>query len=105
MADSGSKRCLVAIDAAAGPLLVDLTLPAGATIADALAQARSALQSDHAAAAAVAAIDWDAGATGIWGVRRERSTVPRDGERIELYRPLPADPRQQRRTRARNKAR
>jgi uncharacterized protein len=102
VAEGGSKRCLVAIDAAAGPLLIELDLPSGATIAEALAQARGALPAEHAAAAS---IDWDNAATGIWGMRRERSAVPRDGDRIELYRPLPADPRQQRRTRARNSRR
>ncbi len=105
MAEVGGKRCLVAIDAAAGPLLIELALPAGATVADALAQARSGMQADNAAAAAVASNDWDAAATGIWGVRCERSAVPRDGDRIELYRPLLVDPRQQRRARARNKTR
>ena len=108
MAEGGGKLCLVAVDtvdAAAGPLLVELELPANATIADALAQARRALQPDDAASAiddGATTINWDAGATGIWGLRCERSAVPRDGDRIELYRPLAADPRQQRRTRARN---
>ena len=97
MAEGGSKHCLVAIDVIADPLLIELDLPAEATIAEALAQARRELPPEHA----VTAIDWDSGATGIWGLRCERSAVPRDGDRIELYRALSADPRQQRRTRAR----
>lgn len=86
------KRCLVAVDTAAEPLLVELRLPAAATIAVALAAARERLGEPS--------VDWERGATGIWGVRCERATVPQDGDRIELYRPLPADPRQRRRQRA-----
>lgn len=90
------KHCTVAVDSATGPLLIDLELPAQATIADALLQARARLQ-------AADGIQWDGGETGVWGQRRARSTVPRDGDRIELYRPLGADPRAQRRARARGK--
>ncbi|MGH8252497.1 MAG: RnfH family protein [Steroidobacteraceae bacterium] len=97
MPEHAHKHCLLAIDAAAGPLLIELVLPLAATIADALRQARDAL---HAADG----IDWDGGATGVWGQRRERSAVPRDGDRIELYRALSADPRAQRRARARTHA-
>ena len=97
MAEGGGKHCLVAIDAVAGPLLIELDLPVEATIAEALAQARRALQVNDVATVIV----WDAGATGIWGLRCERSAVPSNGDRIELYRALSADPRQQRRTRAR----
>lgn len=104
MPEAAGKHCLVAIDLATGPLLIELDLPAAATIDDALAQARQMLAAgaeyrQHAATAA--AIDWATGATGIWGERRERGAVPREGDRIELYRPLAADPRQQRRARAR----
>ncbi|HVN98627.1 MAG TPA: RnfH family protein [Steroidobacteraceae bacterium] len=94
----------MAIDTAGGPLLIELDLPAAATIGEALARARQWLPAGDACASqaqAAAMIDWDGGATGIWGERRERTSVPRDGDRIELYRPLCADPRQQRRTRAR----
>ena len=90
------KQCTVAIDAPAGPLLIGVELSLQATVADAVLQARKALQ-------AADGIDWDGGATGVWGQRCERSAVPRDGDRIELYRPLSADPRAQRRARARGK--
>ena len=106
MTERGGKRCRVAVDAPGGPLLIELDLPAAANIAEALAQARRLLQHPATpATGADAAIDWDAGATGIWGQRRERTAVPRDGDRVELYRALAADPRQQRRTRARKAAR
>ena len=96
MPEHAGKRCLVALDLPSGPALYWLDLPAGATVAAALAQARSQAGSEPA----VTAIDWEGAASGIWGVRCERSAVPRDGDRIELYRPLPADPRQRRRQRA-----
>jgi putative ubiquitin-RnfH superfamily antitoxin RatB of RatAB toxin-antitoxin module len=97
MAQANSKRCLVAVDAPGGPLLCELTLPAEATIAMALAEARSRLD-DRALDPPV---DWEGGAVGVWGLHCGRGTVPRDGDRIELYRALAADPRQRRRQRVR----
>ncbi|OED38399.1 hypothetical protein AB833_19660 [Chromatiales bacterium (ex Bugula neritina AB1)] len=41
---------------------------------------------------------------GIYGVRAEYSTPLRDGDRVELYRPLLIDPMQARRARARSQA-
>lgn len=41
-----------------------------------------------------------AAAVGIWGQVCERSRPVRDGDRIELYRPLVMDPRDARRLRA-----
>ena len=86
MAERGLKRCLLAVDLPQGPLLLPLSLPMEATIAEALMQAQ---------------IDCDGATTGIWGVRCARSTVPRAGDRIEVYRPLTADPRQRRRQQVR----
>jgi putative ubiquitin-RnfH superfamily antitoxin RatB of RatAB toxin-antitoxin module len=37
---------------------------------------------------------------GIWGQQVERSRVVRDGDRVELYRPLKLDPREARRLKA-----
>ena len=95
------KRCLVAVDGPQGPLIWEMVLDADATIAVALDEARarpgSGLQDD--------AIDWEAGVVGVWGVRCGREVIPGDGDRIELYRPLPDDPRQRRRQRARSRAR
>jgi uncharacterized protein len=91
------KLCLLTVDVADGPILCSLALPAEATVAAALVQARQQLQDQGIHAE----IDWDGAAVGVWGVRCERSAVPRDGDRIELYRPLSADPRQRRRLRAR----
>ncbi len=41
--------------------------------------------------------------TGIFGKLRPADTVLRDGDRVEIYRPLQADPKETRRRRARHK--
>jgi hypothetical protein len=69
------------------------------TVADVLAAARNALLQRSAARAA--AIPWDSAPVGIHGRVCDRSTVVRPGDRIEIYRPLLADPREERRKRAR----
>ncbi len=42
---------------------------------------------------------------GVYGKLRPLSDLVRDGDRIEIYRPLIADPKESRRRRARHKAR
>ena len=64
--------------------LLSLSLPAGATV-------------DHALAHLPAGID--ACAIGIWGHKAGRSEVLRDGDRVEVYRPLTIDPMEARRRR------
>jgi uncharacterized protein len=99
--DSDHKLCTLALDHPRGPILCALRLPAQATIAAALRQARHQLQERGIDAG----IDWDSAPTGIWGARCERDAVPRDGDRIEVYLPLAADPRERRRQRARKAGR
>lgn len=65
---------------------LSLDLPEGATIAEALSAAQLP-QDDHVAVA-------------VFGVRAEADAVLRDGDRIELLRPLQADPKDARRRRA-----
>jgi putative ubiquitin-RnfH superfamily antitoxin RatB of RatAB toxin-antitoxin module len=96
MPEARRKRCLVAIDAAGGPLLIEVDLAGDASIEAALAQARTAARPSGLPCD----IDWDGAAVGVWGQRCERAAVPLDGDRIEVYRPLPADPRERRRRRA-----
>ena len=67
-----------------------LELPETATVGEALECAR-ALAGD-------VAVPWEA-PTGIFGALCDRNAVPRDGDRIELYRPLKADPKESRRER------
>ena len=66
-------------------------LPDGATVGEALTQAR--VQS------AGVDVPWDAD-VGIFGELCGRAAVPRDGDRIEIYRPLKLDPKESRRARA-----
>lgn len=63
-----------------------LDIPDGATVADAVARSGLPLQGvvGHA----------------IHGIRAEPAQVLRDGDRVELLRPLQADPKERRRQRA-----
>lgn len=70
--------------------VVKLKLPAGATVAQAIAA--SGIAARHA-------VDLDA--VGIFGRRVPPATRLADGDRVEIYRPLALDPKEQRRRRAR----
>ncbi len=72
---------------------VELTLPAGATLGDAL-HASGFLQRHPG-------VDLANPAVGIWGRRRTLDARLCDGDRVELYRPLTADPKEARRRRQR----
>ena len=87
------KRGLVAYAQPRRQWLWPVELPDAASIADALAAARTL------AGAGGAAIPWDAAPVGIFGQRRRREDAWADGDRIELYRPLERDPRDRRRER------
>jgi uncharacterized protein len=87
-----SKRCTVACDTPGGVLLCELELEPQATIGDALRAARLRLGADLT--------DWEHAPAGIYGQLCPREHVPADGDRIEVYRPLPMDPRARRRARA-----
>jgi putative ubiquitin-RnfH superfamily antitoxin RatB of RatAB toxin-antitoxin module len=71
---------------------VELTLPRGATVSDALAHA------------SLAGLDprflVERAPVGIFGRRVELSRVLDEGDRVEVYRPLNADPKAARRKRA-----
>jgi putative ubiquitin-RnfH superfamily antitoxin RatB of RatAB toxin-antitoxin module len=67
-----------------------LSVPA--TLADALAMARG--DPDYGG------VDWDRAAVGIFGVPAVRQRALRDGDRVEIYRPLAVDPKTARRARA-----
>jgi putative ubiquitin-RnfH superfamily antitoxin RatB of RatAB toxin-antitoxin module len=66
-------------------------LPGGATVADALLA--SGLEREFA-------IDASALGAGVWSRPVPRQTALRDGDRVELYRPLQVDPKESRRRRA-----
>ena len=71
---------------------IALRLPAGATIADALE--RSGLAERHPD------VDLARARVGIFGKLSDRRAILMEGDRVEVYRPLIADPKQQRQRRA-----
>ena len=73
--------------------VVKVELPAGASVADALRC--SGLE------ARFPEIDFAAARVGIWSRPCPRGTALRDGDRVEVYRELKADPKEMRRRRAR----
>jgi len=87
------KRCVVAYATSERQHLWSVELPASASIQEAIAAAR--LQ------ASAVEVPWDDAPVGIFGELRARTDVPADGDRIELYRGLPRDPREERRERVR----
>jgi putative ubiquitin-RnfH superfamily antitoxin RatB of RatAB toxin-antitoxin module len=70
-----------------------LRVPAGATVAQAIEQSGILLRCPEITAQALP--------VGIFGKRVETKHVLREFDRIEIYRPLIADPKQARRARAR----
>jgi putative ubiquitin-RnfH superfamily antitoxin RatB of RatAB toxin-antitoxin module len=78
--------------------VIQLELPDGATVASALAEARALLR--ESAPTALDEPEWADGVTGIFGEACGRDRRLRDGDRVELYRPLSVDPKAARRARA-----
>lgn len=74
-------------------IVVTLKVPAGTTLREAIARSGIAAQP--------AGGDWNLVAVGICGKRAPLSTVLHEHDRVEIYRPLIADPKQARRKRAR----
>jgi uncharacterized protein len=70
---------------------IELRLPTGATVAQALA---------GAASAGLDTPDFAHAPVGIFGKRCARDTLVKNGDRIEIYRRLIADPKDARRRRA-----
>ena len=87
------KRCSVAYATTERQYLWSVELGAEASIQDAITAAR--------AQAPLVSVPWDEAPVGIYGELRSRGDVPADGDRIELYRALPRDPREERRERVR----
>ncbi|WP_405222005.1 RnfH family protein [Lentisalinibacter sediminis] len=70
---------------------VPIRLPTGATVADALAEAASHFAKEAGVP------DLARCAVGVWGGVADRDRPLRDGDRVEVYRPLTVDPREARR--------
>ena len=75
--------------------VIELELAEGATVADALQAARVRER--------FPSLDWTGVDYGLWSRPCAVDRVLRDGDRVEVYRPLAADPKDQRRARARLK--
>ena len=85
-------KVLVAIALRERQEVVELELPEGSRVEDALAASRFTARSPEAALGQVR--------VGIWGKPCDVKSVLREGDRVEVYRELKADPKAQRRTRA-----
>jgi uncharacterized protein len=85
------KTCLVVFALPDRQPSWTVSLPEHADVAAALSAAR--------AQAGDESVPWDAD-VGIFGEPCQRDAVPRDGDRIEIYRPLKSDPKESRRARA-----
>jgi len=83
--------CELVADRLPQPRRLRLQLPADATVADAVQAA--------CAAWGEAAWDWSRMHVGVWGVAAPPGQPLADGDRVELYRALPNDPRTARRAR------
>lgn len=95
MSDSESEAKTMHVEVAyAEPqrqFLRRIALPNGATVADAIAASDIAAEFD---------LEVNELAAGIWYRVVARDAVLRDGDRVELYRPLQIDPKESRRRRA-----
>ena len=78
-------------------VVIELTLPAGSTVAETIAAARSDRRLEGLDLAGLRA--------GVWSRPCAVDAPLREGDRVELYRPLAADPKEMRRARARKPAR
>ena len=86
---AGRKRCVVAYATRDEQWLWNVELPDHATVADALNEAHALSKRED--------VPWSSAPLGIFGQSCQRTDVPADGDRIEIYRPLAADPRERRR--------
>lgn len=66
------------------------SLPQGSCVADALALVPWAKE------AAEQGLNLEQAVVGIWGMRKERQTLLRDGDRVEIYRPMRRNPQKER---------
>ncbi len=89
MTRDGRKRCVVAYATRERQYLWAVDIALDATITDAIEAARELADEPD--------VPWDTAPVGIFGEPHERSDIPAEGDRVELYRPLANDPRDRRR--------
>jgi hypothetical protein len=93
MSPASLKHCVVAYATTERQYLWGVELRLGASIQDAITAARAQAPSLE--------LSWESAPVGIFGAQCARTHVPADGDRIEIYRALPRDPREERRERVR----
>ncbi len=96
MAEQVKHRVEVCYALSNASFLVQLEVDAGTTMAQAIAASGVLTRFPE--------IDLAHNKLGVFGKLKPADTVLRDGDRIEIYRPLQADPMESRRRRARHKA-
>src|SRR6478672_9263735 len=89
MAEQDGIRVQVCYATPARQYLQEVTLPAGSTLHDAVKRSGILQQAPE--------IDLSVATVGIFGKRKTLETVMREGDRVEIYRPLLADPKESRR--------
>lgn len=94
-------HCTVVAALPAAEWSVELQLPAGSTLGDAVDLARE--HHERTSATQRIEIDWQGAVIGVWGEVRSRQAALGRGDRIEVYRPLSLDPKQGRRQRAQSR--
>ena len=77
--------------------LITVLLDPGSTVADAIARWSIAMAKEKSNEKAVARWNIDRCAVGVWGHPVGRDQPLQDGDRVEIYRPLRIDPRDERR--------
>ena len=96
MAETSMLRVQVCYVQPDDSFIAELALPAGATLAQAVR--------DSGVLQRYPAIDLGKQKLGIFGKVKPADTILREGDRVEIYRPLLADPKETRRRRAKHKA-
>ena len=96
---SSRKCCTVAFALPTRQFLWAVELAPAASVADLIEQARV----QAAARGEAGQVPWDSDSLGIFGEPCRRDDVPRDGDRVEIYRALLHDPRASRRARVRGR--
>lgn len=71
---------------------IELRVPSGSSVMDAVAQSRIASFFPD--------VDFEAAPKGVYGTRKGNGFVLREGDRVEVYRPLVVDAKEARRRRA-----
>ena len=91
------KRCVVAYAMRDEQWLWEVEVPPDANVAAIIDAARTVANRDD--------VPWDDAPVGIFGQPCQRTDIPADGDRIEIYRPLASDPKERRRQRVQTQRR